>query len=481
MPTWRIPHDIWGWRGTALVMTVVASAHAGVLLLDPGSRTLAGAGAASGLIMFPVVLTAAVFTYVQWRLSGDEVARWLTMSLVVIAGPNLTLAGLVMADPDGVRRHPSSSLIVQALVMATLLTIAFASTRTLPRADPLGTGVVLGLVLSLLTIALTNLPSSNPPTGLLVALGLLPVLGAIILTRFLLTRTELPWWGRLRLSLAAILLAVAQFASYAPGPDQAAAIVELVALIAGAGLLCCASLGLVRLSILRSTHAMAVLRDRLNRAEALVRQDRARLHEIGATVAGIASASRLIHHEPVQLTAPKRSVLEEMMEAEVARLERLMLGESTGRHVFCLDELLRPVIVSQQAQGHHVAWDPSGHRVKGYPDDVAEIVTCLLNNAAKHGQNSGVTLAVRAFDGVVELSVNDSGPGVAASVRDQLFDWGVRGPQSPGQGIGLNIARDLVEKQGGYLMLEDSPGPGTTFVVGLLSGESNDAVGYVAG
>ncbi|MEO5852665.1 MAG: HAMP domain-containing sensor histidine kinase [Nocardioides sp.] len=459
----------------------MASALAAVLMVDPGSRSLAGAAAVSGVVLFPVFIGAAVFTYVQWRISCDEVARWLTMSLVVIAAPNLTLAGLVLAQPDGVREPPSMSLIVQALVMTTLLALALASARALPSFDPLGAGVVLGLVLSLLTIALATRPSDGLPSGLVVVLGLLPLIGALGLTRFLLTRVELPWWGRLRLSLAAVLLAVPEFASYAPRRYPAVVTVELGALIAGAGLLCCTSLALVRLSIQQNARMMEILHDRLDRAEALVRLDRARLHEIGATVAGIASASRLIHREPVQLTAPRRSLLEEMMEAEVARLERLMLGEPTGPRVFCLDELLRPLIVSQQAQGHHLAWQPSGHRVKGCPDDVAEIVACLLNNAARHGQDSDVTLAVRELDGVVEISVNDFGPGVPAGVRDRLFDWGVRGPQSPGQGIGLNIARDLVEKQGGYLMLEDSPRPGTTFVVGLPSGESNDAVGYIAG
>jgi signal transduction histidine kinase len=46
----------------------------------------------------------------------------------------------------------------------------------------------------------------------------------------------------------------------------------------------------------------------------------------------------------------------------------------------------------------------------------------------------------------------------------------------------LHIARDLAERQGGYLLLDNSPLPGTTFVLGLLDEVAqNDAVSDVAG
>ena len=82
-------------------------------------------------------------------------------------------------------------------------------------------------------------------------------------------------------------------------------------------------------------------------------------------------------------------------------------------------------------------------------------------------------------------NVKRSGTGICASVSDgRLFDWGRKGTMSQGQGIGLNIARGLAERQGGYLMLGGSAHAGTTFVLGLLagdhdallSGENDDAV-----
>jgi len=404
------------------------------------------------------------------------------VSLVAIAAPNLTLAALRMADTGALSGDPTGSIVVQVLIMTALLGIALAATRSQPRWDPLGTGVVLGLLLSLVTAALAGQPwTLQLPIFAQLGLGLLPVIGALALAHFLLTRTEVPMWGRLRLATASLLLAVAQFATYAPRTDSALIVLGMAALLVCAGLLCCTSLALVGWSIHESRHNVRLLHDRMARAEGTVREDLARFHEIGATVAGIASASRLISDPPIQLTVHRRHQIGEMIESEVARLERLMLGEVAAQRVFGLDDTIRRLVVRQQIQGQSVSWQPTDQRVWGCPDDVAEVLSILLDNAAKHGCRAGVTLEVAAFDGVVELVVTDKGPGISPEVCGQLFDWGIRGPDSPGRGIGLNIARDLAEKQGGYLMLEDSPGPGTTFVLGLVDGERNDAVGYIAG
>jgi nitrogen-specific signal transduction histidine kinase len=66
----------------------------------------------------------------------------------------------------------------------------------------------------------------------------------------------------------------------------------------------------------------------------------------------------------------------------------------------------------------------------------------------------------------VEIAVTDNGPGVSPELRRRIFAWGVSGPGSTGQGIGLHTARDLMERQGGYLELVES-GDRTTFVIGI--------------
>nr|WP_241248405.1 ATP-binding protein [Nocardioides sp. KC13] len=103
----------------------------------------------------------------------------------------------------------------------------------------------------------------------------------------------------------------------------------------------------------------------------------------------------------------------------------------------------------------------------GDSDQVTEALNVLLDNAADHGSGS-VRIEVRAAgpgDTSVEIAVTDDGPGVAPELRRRIFARGVSRPGSTGQGIGLHAARDLMERQGGYLELET--GEHTTFVLGI--------------
>ena len=68
----------------------------------------------------------------------------------------------------------------------------------------------------------------------------------------------------------------------------------------------------------------------------------------------------------------------------------------------------------------------------------------------------------------VLVRVADDGPGIAPEVRRSLFERGVRGPRSSGDGLGLHIARRLVRSQGGDLWLEDrGSDTGACFVLAL--------------
>ena len=67
----------------------------------------------------------------------------------------------------------------------------------------------------------------------------------------------------------------------------------------------------------------------------------------------------------------------------------------------------------------------------------------------------------------IELSVTDTGPGIPPEVLPHVFDRFVKTPDSSGAGLGLAIAKSLVEAHGGEIAAESRPGSGTTmgFVV----------------
>jgi signal transduction histidine kinase len=223
------------------------------------------------------------------------------------------------------------------------------------------------------------------------------------------------------------------------------------------------------------------------------------MHEINSTLAGIASATQVISDNR-RTTAERCRQLEGMVQAELARLERLLSDPASETRdpaapapaavaaaeapadeapaddeapVVDLDETISTLALSQAVRGNRVTWMPSGERVSGDPDAVAEVINILLDNAAKHG-GTPAEVDVRRLDDRVEIAVSDSGPGIAPEIRQQLFQWGARGPESRGQGIGLNIAASLVERQGGYLRLRDTLRQGTTFVVGLQAARDRD-------
>ena len=151
------------------------------------------------------------------------------------------------------------------------------------------------------------------------------------------------------------------------------------------------------------------------------------------------------------------------------RLHRHLLRRNLGlRDVhYSVDDVVEPLVVSHQARGRDVQWQPSGQSAFGDPDDLAEVVNILLENAARHGDGAPVVLTASADGDHVELRCADSGPGVAREVRSELFTSGVRRSGSTGSGYGLAIAQRLVTDGGGSLALEDSPGPGATFVARL--------------
>jgi signal transduction histidine kinase len=104
----------------------------------------------------------------------------------------------------------------------------------------------------------------------------------------------------------------------------------------------------------------------------------------------------------------------------------------------------------------------------GDSDQLTEALNVLLDNAATHGSGAA-RIEVRAADSPstsVEIAVTDDGPGVAPELRRRIFAWGISRPGSTGQGIGLHVARDLMERQGGYLELVETSEQ-TTFVLGI--------------
>jgi signal transduction histidine kinase len=97
------------------------------------------------------------------------------------------------------------------------------------------------------------------------------------------------------------------------------------------------------------------------------------------------------------------------------------------------------------------------HFVRGQREDLDEMLGNLLDNACKWAR-SRVSIKSEQESGVVALTVDDDGPGLAPSMRNQVMSRGVRADEgAPGSGLGLAIVGELMQLYGGTIALEDSP------------------------
>ncbi|HVP65817.1 MAG TPA: PAS domain-containing sensor histidine kinase [Anaeromyxobacteraceae bacterium] len=99
-----------------------------------------------------------------------------------------------------------------------------------------------------------------------------------------------------------------------------------------------------------------------------------------------------------------------------------------------------------------------------------QVMTNLLANAVKFGEGKPITIRVEAAGGLVRIAVVDRGIGIAPGDRERIFDRFERAVTTQhfgGLGLGLYIARRIVEAHGGAIHLESAPGAGATFTVEL--------------
>jgi len=153
-----------------------------------------------------------------------------------------------------------------------------------------------------------------------------------------------------------------------------------------------------------------------------------------------------------------------------------------------LGELLENglTMLRERATSHdielHLQPEPRIACVQADERKLKQIVFNLLSNAVKFTPNGGrvdVVLQGGAGD-TVKISVRDSGPGIALEDQERIFEEfeqagrGVLRAQE-GTGLGLAVAKQLVELHGGRIWVQSQPGAGSTFSFTLPIHQHNGA------
>ena len=113
-------------------------------------------------------------------------------------------------------------------------------------------------------------------------------------------------------------------------------------------------------------------------------------------------------------------------------------------------------------------------------DRLTLVLVNVIDNAVKHGRVGGrVELSVVACERSVRIVVDDDGPGVPPEDRERIFAVGERGPTAAGgNGIGLALARLMIERSGGRIQLASSHLGGACVTVTVLRAAPDDASAF---
>jgi NtrC-family two-component system sensor histidine kinase KinB len=116
--------------------------------------------------------------------------------------------------------------------------------------------------------------------------------------------------------------------------------------------------------------------------------------------------------------------------------------------------------------------DVTTPKIRADPLKLSWVVSNLIANALRYTPAGGtISVGLNSTETGVRLSVSDTGPGISAEVREHLFErfsqWNVNGSEPGSAGLGLAIAKEIVDAHGGRIFVESQLGRGTSFAVEL--------------
>ncbi len=174
----------------------------------------------------------------------------------------------------------------------------------------------------------------------------------------------------------------------------------------------------------------------------------------------------------LQLAMLGRTPETENLESDVAAMERMVEGYLAFARGESVEQpeptevsgLLREVVVQMRRDGGII--DLHVEQAMTVPLRREPMRRCLSNliaNAQRYGKHVSVRAGPR--DKVIEITIDDDGPGIPPDQRKEVFKpffriEGSRNPETGGVGLGLTIARDVARNHGGDIVLEDAPGGG---------------------
>ncbi|HKJ91894.1 MAG TPA: PAS domain-containing sensor histidine kinase, partial [Longimicrobiales bacterium] len=208
-------------------------------------------------------------------------------------------------------------------------------------------------------------------------------------------------------------------------------------------------------------------------------------HDLGNPLSAIFVGTRLLKRQLESGTADAKGVrqvedirraasqmerligdLLEIHRIEAGRLEVELAPHTLGALLGDVCRSIEPLAAEKSIRLDCGRAAKSAARVHADPERLVQVLSNLLGNAIKYTPEGGVvSVRVAEDDDACTVSVLDTGPGIAPQDLPHVFDrfWQSRKKSGPGVGLGLAIAKGIVEAHGGEIRAENRPDQGAAF------------------
>jgi two-component system sensor histidine kinase KdpD len=211
--------------------------------------------------------------------------------------------------------------------------------------------------------------------------------------------------------------------------------------------------------------------------DAIAHEFKTPLTSIKAAASGLLSASMAPSEHELAIIVEEEADRLNVLVSQTIRMSRIEAGKvQLERRMVEPVEVVRSALaqLGSRAGDRQVSIEPAAglEETSLDPDLFAIAVRQALDNALKYSNLTDpveVLLSLSPKELLVE--VRDHGPGIPAGEQTQVFEKFYRGAsqakQVPGSGMGLSIAREIVELHGGKAWIESQPGHGTSFFASI--------------